>query len=222
MTYPRTIARLATAAVSAAGVAIVAGFAGVVFSATPAAAHTTLVDSNPDDGATLDSPPAEITLEFNEPVQQDFSQVAVLDAEDNHYEDGTPTVVGAVVTQAVRDLPDGDYRISYRVGSSDGHPVTGVLTFTMAATGGGGGEPAPSPEQTQPPQPTRSPVETEDSPPVEQPTGTAAAAAGEEDSASLRWLGAGAAVAAVAALLFVLVRRPGTGPAPPKSDTGRQ
>jgi hypothetical protein len=202
---------------------LVAAVAGVVLSATPAAAHTTLVGSNPEDGATLTGAPAEVTLEFNEPVQQEFTQVAVLDADDNHYEDGAPEVDGSIVTQAVQDLPAGDYRISYRVGSSDGHPVTGVLSFTVAAQDGDGAEPSQTPGQTRPPEQTQPPVETEAPAPVDQPTATDVAAAGEEDSASsLRWLGAGAAVAAAAALLFVLRRRPGGGAAPPESDTGQQ
>jgi hypothetical protein len=202
---------------------LAAAVAGVVLSATPAAAHTTLVGSNPDDGATLAGPPAEVTLEFSDPVPQDFTQVAVLDADDNHYEDGAPQVAGGIVTQAVHDLPAGDYRISYRVGSSDGHPVTGVLTFTVAAQDENGAEPSQTPGQTRLPERTQPPVETEAPAPVEQPTATDVAAAGEEDSASsLRWLGAGAAVAAAAALLFALLRRPGGGAPPPESDTGQQ
>lgn len=202
---------------------VVAAVAGLVLGATPAAAHTTLVDSNPADEATLTGPPAEVTLEFSEPVPQDFTQVAVLDADDNHYEDGAAQVVGASITQAVHDLPVGDYRISYRVGSSDGHPVTGVLTFTVAALDEDGAEPSQTPGQTRLPEQTQPSANTEAPAPVEQPTATDVAAAGEEDSGSaLRWLGAGAAVAATAALLFGLLRRPSGGAAPPESDTGQQ
>lgn len=208
---------------------LVVAVVGVVLSATPAAAHAALVGSDPADGATLTEPPAEVTLEFSEPVQQDFTQIAVLDAGDNHYEDGAPEVVGGMITQAVHDLPAGEYRISYRVGSSDGHPVTGVLTFTVAAPDEGGAEPSPTsdvtrpPEQTGPPEQSRPSAETDTPAPAERPAATDAAAAGEEDSEStLRWLGAGAAVAAAGALLFVLLRRPGGGAAPPESDTGQQ
>jgi hypothetical protein len=200
----------------------VAAVAGLLLGATPAAAHTTLVDSNPGDGATLTGPPAEVTLEFSEPVPQDFTQVAVLDADDNHYEDGAAQVVGASVTQAVHDLPAGDYRISYRVGSSDGHPVTGVLTFTVAAQDDDRAKPSQTPGQTRLLEQTQPSANTEAPAPVEQPAATDVAG-GEEDSGSaLRWLGAGAAVAAAAALLFGLLRRPSGGAAPPESDTGQQ
>lgn len=105
--------------------------AGVVVSAGPAAAHSSLIGSTPEDGAVLAEAPSEVVLEFDEEVQPDFSQVAVLDAEENHFEDGDPESVGATVTQPVTELPAGDYRISFRVGSSDGHPVTGVVEFTV-------------------------------------------------------------------------------------------
>ncbi|MBK3804467.1 hypothetical protein GAY33_36175 [Azospirillum brasilense] len=35
----------------------------------PALAHAVLVESAPEDGARLDSPPAEAVLRFNEPVR---------------------------------------------------------------------------------------------------------------------------------------------------------
>ena len=42
----------------------------------PAAAHAALVGTDPEDGATLDVLPAQVTFEFNEPVHGD-GQVAV-------------------------------------------------------------------------------------------------------------------------------------------------
>jgi methionine-rich copper-binding protein CopC len=117
---------------------------GVLLSANPAAAHTSLVGSTPEDGAVLAEAPDEIVLEFDEAVQPGFSQVAVLDAEETHYEDGDPESDGATVTQAVSELPAGDYRVSYRIGSVDGHPVTGVIAFTVETVDGDstGDEPA--------------------------------------------------------------------------------
>lgn len=116
----------------AARLAVLAALAaGVVLSASPAGAHSSLIGSTPEDGAVLSEAPDEVVLEFDEQAQPDFSQVAVLDAEENHYEDGDPETEGATVTQAVTDLPAGDYRVSFRVGSSDGHPVTGVVAFTV-------------------------------------------------------------------------------------------
>jgi methionine-rich copper-binding protein CopC len=202
---------------------LVAAAVVVVLSAAPAAAHATLTGSNPPDGTTVPEPPAEITLEFSEPVQREFVQVAVLDADDGHHETGEPDVVGGTVTQAVATLPAGEYRISYRVGSSDGHPVSGTVTFTVA--GQDDAEPSPTPE----PSTTSQPDQTQSADQTEQPTATPQVAtsetpvsASEESGSSLRWLGAAAAIAAAAALLFVLLRRPGSPEQPSESDTGPQ
>jgi methionine-rich copper-binding protein CopC len=113
--------------------AALAGAAVCLAAALPALAHTELIGSSPADGATLTTPPAEVLLEFSEPVQAEFGQVAVLDDADLHHEQGNPKIVGAKVTQGVDELSAGTYRISYRVGSADGHPITGTLAFTVTA-----------------------------------------------------------------------------------------
>lgn len=113
--------------------------AGVTWAAIPAAAHAQLIGSDPGDGSTLDESPTQVELEFSEPVRGDFTQVAVLDGNDHQYEIGEPEIAENVVTQRVGDLPEGEYRISYRVGSADGHPVTGLLTFTVGGEAGPAG-----------------------------------------------------------------------------------
>jgi hypothetical protein len=116
-------------------VAVLALAAGVVFGATIAAAHSSLVSSTPEDGAVLTDAPHEVVLEFDDEFLPDFSQVAVIDVAENHYEDGEPEIAGTTLTQALTDLPSGQYTISYRVGSGDGHPVTGAVVFTVDAPG---------------------------------------------------------------------------------------
>ena len=127
---------------------------GLALGAVPAAAHTELIASSPADKAVLNTAPVLVVLEFNQPVQTDFGQVAVLDATGAHHEVGEPDVVGSTVTQALGALEPGAYEISYRVGSADGHPITGTLTFTMAGirstpaatpeVSSGSAEPSPS------------------------------------------------------------------------------
>ena len=91
--------------------------------ALPAYAHAALVGSDPADGATLTSPPTLITLTFNEPIDGDFSQVVVLDTAGGHHESGKPHVDGGQVHQEVGPLDVASCKVSYRVGSADGHPV---------------------------------------------------------------------------------------------------
>lgn len=124
---------------------VVALVAGAMLGASPVVvAHSSLIGSTPEDGAVLADAPDEVVLQFDEDVQPDFSQVAVLDAEENHYEDGDPVSDGQTVTQAVTELPAGDYSISYRVGSADGHPVTGVVAFMVEQPEGDGAADEPA------------------------------------------------------------------------------
>ena len=68
----------------------------------------------------------------------------MLDETDGRHQQGEPVSSGATVTQAVGELEAGSYRISYRVGSADGHPVTGTLTFTVAAPAAATTQPEPT------------------------------------------------------------------------------
>ena len=101
--------------------------------ATPAAAHAYLVSADPADGDVLDEAPEEVRLTFNEPVEVPSDGLRVLDdaadaARVEVVDDGDPSTL----TGALPDgLSDGGYVISYRVISADGHPVSGVLTFTV-------------------------------------------------------------------------------------------
>jgi copper resistance protein C len=196
---------------------------GLALSAGPAAAHASLIDSSPADGETLAQAPKEVVLEFSEPVQRDFAQVVVLDSDDQQYEDGEPVVVGGTVTQAVGTLEAGEYRISYRVGSSDGHPITGVLTFTVTT---GPAEPTDGPTgstgepTTDPTEPSTRSAGPATAPATPAATTTPAAGADQDSSGLPLWLGAGAAVAAGTALVLLLLRRPGASPPGDVADTG--
>jgi copper resistance protein C len=146
-------------------VAVAMAFAAAV----PAAAHTSLVGSDPADGANLSTAPTAVTLTFNSTVRTEFAQVAVLDANGTHHEQGAPQVDGATVNQALGPLRDGQFQISYRVVAADGHPVTGTLSFSVA-------QPA-SPPATTVPTPVASPTPVE---PIPVPPATARPAAPEE------------------------------------------
>ncbi|WP_166352420.1 copper resistance CopC family protein [Phytoactinopolyspora limicola] len=122
--------RRATALVTGLAVA-----AATMITATPATAHNVLIDTIPDDGSTVTSQPDTVELVFDQYVQDTFAQVAVIDADENPYQVGEPEVDFSTVRQDVGDLPDGDYTVSYRVISADGHPVSGTFTFTLAAGG---------------------------------------------------------------------------------------
>lgn len=107
----------------------------VVATGAPASAHAELVDSDPAEGAVLESAPETVTLTFNEPVRLTSQEIAVYDATG----DPVPSSAGAsgeevtVDLTGAADLPEGTYVVSWNVLSSDGHPISGALTFSVGA-----------------------------------------------------------------------------------------
>jgi methionine-rich copper-binding protein CopC len=160
--------------------ALAPGAAAPATAALPA--HAQLVSSTPADG---DSVPTadEVTLSFSEDVNAQFVQVRVEGPRGDETA-GEPEVDGTdVVQQLLPDLPDGEHRVTYRVVSVDGHPVSGTLAFTTTGTGSGGSptvsatpsEPeseSPSPSTTTPPAATQRPTPTPSTDPVSASSGS--------------------------------------------------
>lgn len=118
----------------------------LLLGSAPAWAHTRLDTSDPADGSSLATGPAQVSLTFTEPVQPGFSTVTVVGPDGLDYRSGEPSAGGATVGTAVRPLgPAGEYRIGYRVVSADGHPISGSVAFTLAAPGPGAAAPAGTP-----------------------------------------------------------------------------
>ncbi|NYJ00568.1 copper transport protein [Nocardioides thalensis] len=110
--------------------------------AAPASAHATLVSTDPADGAVLPEAPGEVTFTFDESVSLVADGLLVYDAAGEPVE-AEASARDAVVTADLPDgLDDGTYVVTWRVVSSDGHPIAGSLTFHV-------GEPSAS---VQPPQ----------------------------------------------------------------------
>lgn len=180
MTLP--VRRIASLTASAALLAVLP--LPLLFAA-PASAHTSLTGSTPADGAEV-AAPSQVTLTFNEALR---SARIVIRPEKSEAEvqRGSARLDGEKVVQKIKGtLPDGKYSIGYRVISADGHPVTGVLSFTVTGTApAGAAEPAAT----------------------GKPTDTAVAA--ESEGGATRWLIVGAVLAAGAGigLLFAMRRR---------------
>lgn len=131
--------RLAT--VTALTVAVLIGGAG------PALAHNVKIGSDPADGAQVEVGPQQVRLDFDQPVRtgEHYNTINVVGPQNTYWTDAPAKVEGSSVTAPVRELgPAGTYTVGYRILSSDGHPVTGKVTFTL--TKPGNGTPAPPPE----------------------------------------------------------------------------
>ena len=127
------------------------------FAATPSglALHAQLLGSSPKDGSTV-ATAQQVVLTFNEDVDPTFVRVSVKGPEGSETE-GKPTVSDREVTQALAaDLPAGEHVVTYRVVSTDGHPVSGSVTFTSTQAPASA---SPSPTTTTPaPSPSASSV----------------------------------------------------------------
>jgi copper transport protein len=106
----------------------------VVAHSSPAAAHASLIASDPADGASLAAAPAMLTLSFNEPV--DPITVRIFDGA------GTASAVTQIsreganlILMPAAPLGEGAHVVSWRVISADGHPVGGSLTFWVGSRG---------------------------------------------------------------------------------------
>jgi copper transport protein len=112
------------------------GLAGVPASAHATLLHATLLRSTPAADARLTSPPQWIRLVFSEAVVADLSQIVVtgsagaaqtlrvsIDPSDNH------VLIGNVV-----DLTAGTNKVTWRIVSADGHPVSGNFSFSLIGT----------------------------------------------------------------------------------------
>lgn len=100
----------------------------------PAAAHDELVFTNPADGATLTEAPASLELTYSGDIMDvdGANQVRVTNAAGESVTDGTPDIDGKVVTQDLATAAaDDTYTVTWRVVSSDGHPIQGTFTYTV-------------------------------------------------------------------------------------------
>jgi copper resistance protein C len=201
--------RFATLVVLVVVVAFVVVAVAPAFAAAPASLplHARLVGSTPADGSSVPSA-EEVVLAFNEDVDPTFVQVTV-EGPGGSAASGDPAVEGREVTQALaQDLPAGEHVVTYRVVSTDGHPVSGTVTFSTAAA-------AASPEPTA--SPSSSPAASvapsasasaAPAPSASASPGTAPAAA-DSSGAWPILLGALAVAAALVVLLTGVARRSG-------------
>lgn len=100
--------------------------------ATPAFAHDELLESSPAADEQLASAPEQIELRFSAQIMDLGSAVIVAGADDQDWVAGDPVVDGDRVTVPLTpDMADGAYEVRWRVVSSDGHPISGLIPFTV-------------------------------------------------------------------------------------------
>ncbi|MEV6211449.1 FixH family protein [Kitasatospora sp. NPDC051914] len=118
-------------AVLAAAAAVLLGSAGT------AAAHATLVSTDPAQGSVAATAPAAVTLTFSEGVSLTADSVRVLDPAGKQVDNGDASHVdGKDASARVTLRPgigNGTYTVAWRAVSEDSHPVGGAFTFSIGA-----------------------------------------------------------------------------------------
>jgi methionine-rich copper-binding protein CopC len=119
-------------------VAILVIVVGVGSSVSPAFAHTSLIASDPADGANLGSFPRTISLEFSETLltlgDERSNYFQVLNEQEVPVELEGLRVDGATMTANLVpvSVTEGRFQVRYRVVSSDGHVIRGSIYFTVS------------------------------------------------------------------------------------------
>lgn len=170
----------------------------VAVTAPPAAAHDQLLDSSPTEGEHLDVAPTEVTLRFSDEILTIGPAVIVADDAGGTWTVGDPVLDGPEVVAALADdVPDGAYEVRWRVVSSDGHPITGVIPFTV-------GDVAPA---TDPEAGATASADPPSGLPAGPPGAAAPAAGAAQGPAWVRPVVVGALGALVASVVFWVVAR---------------
>ena len=124
----------------------------VVLFPANANAHARLVSTNPVDGAVLTALPDSVTFTFNENILEGSTAIAFVDELGVVIDSSPGTLLGPSITAPwPQQASQGSIQVSYRVVSSDGHPVMGSITVTLAGTSPsepGTATPAPTPDAT--------------------------------------------------------------------------
>lgn len=131
--------------ITTAAVALTAVFALPI----PASAHSELVSSNPEADSTVAKAPSEVTLVFNEPIQDQGSSIVV--TLDGTTVSDSKTFATQNTTASVRLEGAGDpgtYDVEYRVVSEDGHVVDESFSYTVDGSTNSTDTTTPSPSGT--------------------------------------------------------------------------
>lgn len=100
---------------------------------TPSAsAHEQLLDSTPVDSENLPTAPTEVALTFSAEVLTYGGAIIIADEQGRDWAASEPKFDRSVMSvQLEPDMPPAGYEIRWRVVSGDGHPISGLIPFTV-------------------------------------------------------------------------------------------
>ena len=104
--------------------------AGTVALAPSAYAHDSLISTNPKSGSSLSQAPSSIEMTYSANIMKVGNQVAIT-APNGNQTTATPTTNGTKVSVPFKASGNGSYTVTWRVTSSDGHPISGNFSFKL-------------------------------------------------------------------------------------------
>lgn len=130
-----TMSQTMTRRLSVFAIASLLAGAAALGVASPALAHDELVSTdlvtNESDGTS-----ESVKLSFSNTIIEIGTEIVISASDGSSVTDGTPVVAGPDVTQALKkDLATGTYSASWRVVSSDGHPIEGAFGIQVKDDG---------------------------------------------------------------------------------------
>ena len=103
-------------------------------------AHPVVIDSNPKQFQTIESPPNRVTVYFSEPIVLQYSQISVVDSNGNEIKGGKPDHTNdddtTISMPLEGDINEGSFTVTTRVLSAvDGHVVDNSVLFNVGKKG---------------------------------------------------------------------------------------
>jgi copper transport protein len=103
----------------------------LVLAPAPAAAHATLISTDPAEGAVLETAPERVTFTFDESVIGVPAGVRVFDATGDEVASTAKVRDAQLLVDLDEDPGDGTLVVVWRLVSADGHPIGGSLSFSV-------------------------------------------------------------------------------------------
>ncbi|HKA52136.1 MAG TPA: copper resistance CopC family protein [Candidatus Binatia bacterium] len=97
-------------------------------------AHAMPEAEEPKVGSTVTSPPRQVSVRFDAPIEALFSKLDVVDSSGRNETEGTPQVNAdtRTLTVPLKPLTPGEYTVKWSVVAKDGHRTEGSYTFSVA------------------------------------------------------------------------------------------
>jgi copper transport protein len=101
---------------------------------TVASAHAGLVGTSPARGSVVSQAPTQVVLTFTEGVTPVHDKIRVTAPDGSRADSGPPkTSFSQLIIPLRSGLPNGTYLVTFRVLSSDSHPVAGSFSYSIGA-----------------------------------------------------------------------------------------